>query len=400
MGNVFSRSKKQEYVYVHFNKKKFRVLFTAEDLNADKQVPLQQFRTKLAKVLNVPALSLTLYQQKPQKKLENMSATLQDYGIKTGADILAIQETAPQRAAPLTPSQQIGNILNEVDTKLSARIAQFVDATPSSSKEREDEHRILGETILAKTIELDNVEVEQAEERRSRKEAIGKLQRLHKTIDEAKERAESVAGSKVQSPTSVAPLTTEQNSEALAPKHVASEAPSNSDAQETSKETPKLEPVQVTEPVKETPQVVEPVKESPQVAETAKEMPQVAEPVKETPQVAEPVEETPQVSETVRETLPVSDPLVETSNFAETDASQPGEVASAVHNVEPPKVEEATVESNVERSQEAKRAEAAPEAIPEAAPDASTEPVESKETTPVSKPKNKKKTNKKKNKKR
>lgn len=321
MGNVFSRSKKQEYVFVHFNKKKHRIFLTPEDLNANNQVPLQQFRTKLAKLLNVPALSLTLYLLKPQKKLENMSATLQDYGIKSGADILAVQEAAPRTTASLSASQQIERILEDVNSNMGSRITRFVDAAPASAKEREDEHRILAETILAKTIELDNVEVDESEERAMRKEAIGKLQQFHKKIDEAKARADHKADEpKPAQDTANVPSNVQEIPEAsesvvinqvAKPDNQAVGPSQNSQlpkpaSQERLNEVPRVNvpkmavPAVPQVPVKEVPpaepvisQVSELVQENAQVSEPSNQIPEVYDPAKEFTHVLDAAKENP-----------------------------------------------------------------------------------------------------------
>lgn len=172
---------------MHFNRKKLRVVFTEDDYNSDKKIPLRQFRTKLAKALDIPATTLLIYQLNPQKKLGNMGSTLDDYGIKNGGELLAVQEESakPQQPKPKTPSEQIDAVVNSVETELGDRIRAFVDHPPADPAAREQENRVLCEVVLAKTISLDNVEVTTPEERQKRKQAIATLQGYHKTIDDA-----------------------------------------------------------------------------------------------------------------------------------------------------------------------------------------------------------------------
>lgn len=182
-------------VHVHFSGKKLRVVFNDDDYNKENKIPLQQFRTKLAKALNVPATSLLIYQLSPQKKLGNMGATLDDYGIKNGGDLLAVQEESakPKPAQPKTPSEQIDGVVDSVRTDIGERMDNFINNPPTNPEKLEQENRVLCEVILAKTISLDNVEVTTPEERQKRKQAVARMQEYHNTVDKAMKSAEQKA---------------------------------------------------------------------------------------------------------------------------------------------------------------------------------------------------------------
>lgn len=182
-------------VHVHFNGKKLRVVFNEDDYNQENRIPLQQFRTKLAKALGVPATSLLIYQLSPQKKLGNMGATLNDYGIKNGGDLLAVQEESakPKPAQPKTPTEQIDAVVASVRTDIGERMDNFINNPPTNPDKLEQENRVLCEVILAKTISLDNVEVTTPEERQHRKQAVAKMQEYHNTVDRAMKSAEQKA---------------------------------------------------------------------------------------------------------------------------------------------------------------------------------------------------------------
>ena len=369
MGNLFSKTRTKQ-VLVHFNGKKHRVVFSKEDYNADNKIPLQKFRTKLAKSLQVPATSLKLYKLKPsQTQLENMGATLESYGLKSGSELLAVrEEPKPAAAAPVSAGEQVKQIMASVEADIGGRLHAFVANPPADAETRETEHRVLSETVLARLISLDNVEIATPEERAERKAAIAKLHKYHEDVDKARDAPAAAAAA--QEPTNTpndaaapkadapevapkaeAPQAETPKAEAPKPEAPKAEAPKAEapQAEAPKAEVPKAEAPKAEAPKAEVPQAEVPKAEVPKAEVPKAEAPQVEVPKAEVPKVETPKAETPKV-ETPKAEIPKAEaPKVETPNVEEaapkTEASKVEEAAKETPKTETPKAE---VEEKIE----------------------------------------------------
>lgn len=188
MGNLFSsllRSGRVESVRVAYDGKVTRIAFDSNDYDGEKHVPVGTLQRKAARALNVPEEELVLSVKSSRRKLAEPSKTLESYGVANKTEISAQRVArAPKVSLPqLAPQEEISKILDSVETELGQRIEQFIQDPPKDREAREDEHRVLSEIILAKTISLDNVQIANEQDRATRKRAIAKLQQYHHELD-------------------------------------------------------------------------------------------------------------------------------------------------------------------------------------------------------------------------
>jgi len=362
MGNLFSKTRTKQ-VLVHFNGKKHRVVFSKEDYNADNKIPLQKFRTKLAKSLQVPATSLKLYKLKPsQTQLENMGATLESYGLKSGSELLAVrEEPKPAAAAPVSAGEQVKQIMASVEADIGGRLHAFVANPPADAETRETEHRVLSETVLARLISLDNVEIATPEERAERKAAIAKLHKYHEDVDKARDAPAAAAAA--QEPTNTP-------NDAAAPKADAPEVAPKAEAPQA--ETPKAEVPKAEAPKAEAPKAEAPKAEAPKAEVPKAEVPKAEVPKAEAPKAEVPKAEVPKAeapkaevpkaevpkAEVPKAEVPKETPKAETPKVEVPKAEVPKAEAP---KVETPNLEEAapkTEASKVEEAVETPKAEA------------------------------------------
>lgn len=198
LASLFGGSKIQ-YVAVKYENKEYRITFTPEDYSGN-SVTVGSLRNMLAKQFKVPATHLSLFVLKPQRKMSNNKAFLEDYGLENGSTVVAVfktgeaAESAPAKApkattAPPTPKQQLEAVTKAVDVDLGEdRINAFVRAPPADEKARDKEYRLLSEIILQNTIKLDNVDVSESQDLRAQRKAlINKFHKYHADIDAANE---------------------------------------------------------------------------------------------------------------------------------------------------------------------------------------------------------------------
>ncbi|PRT55369.1 BAG family molecular chaperone regulator 1A [Wickerhamiella sorbophila] len=190
---------KIQYIVVNYEKKEYRITFTAEDYT-DNSVTVGSLRNMLAKQFKVPVTHLSLFVLKPQRKMSNNKASLEDYGLINGGTVVAVfkrtdeADPAPAPApkattAPLSPKQQLDAVAKAVDAELGEdRINAFIKSPPADAKARDKEYRLLSEIILQNTIKLDNVDVSGSQDLRlERKALINKFHEYHADIDAANE---------------------------------------------------------------------------------------------------------------------------------------------------------------------------------------------------------------------
>lgn len=188
MGNLFSnlwKSSKLESVRVIYDGKTHRIAFAASDYDSDKHVRVSTLIRLAAQELQIPESELALSVKSTQRKLSEPKKTLESYGVANKTEVAAQKVvSAPKVVIPkLQPKEEISKVLEEVETELGARIDAFIQAPPADKEARAEEHRILSEVILAKTIALDNVQIASEDDRATRKRAIAKLQQFHHELD-------------------------------------------------------------------------------------------------------------------------------------------------------------------------------------------------------------------------
>lgn len=403
MGNLFSnlwKSGKIEYVRVQYENQTSKITFSGNDYTKDKHVLVKTLQQRAAHALNIPVEELVLSVQNSHRKLTDASKSLESYGVGPKTEIVATRAQAAPKIKIPTPAakDEISKILQEVESELGGRIKEFITNPPKDAEERDNEHRILSEVILAKTIALDNVQISNDDERLARKKAIASLQKYHhevdKTLNDMKvaQHAEEAEKSRHEVLDDVSkkeePETTEAAVAEIEAKIEETEETKQTEETEETKEVEQPEELKEVEQPKETeepeePKDSEPVKESTEavVAETkAKEV--------ETAQATEEVKIEESTEAKVAETdaqIKETEAKVAETNEETTEAKEAETEARIEETAEEPEVTKETAEETAEEPKETKEETKEVSAEPTEPTESteSTEPTETKEESPV-----------------
>ncbi|GMM52526.1 hypothetical protein DASB73_034890 [Starmerella bacillaris] len=398
MGNLFSnlwKSGKIEYVRVQYENQTSKITFSGNDYTKDKHVLVKTLQQRAAHALNIPVEELVLSVQNSHRKLTDASKSLESYGVGPKTEIVATRAQAAPKIKIPTPAakDEISKILQEVESELGGRIKEFITNPPKDAEERDNEHRILSEVILAKTIALDNVQISNDDERLARKKAIASLQKYHhevdKTLNDMKvaQHAEEAEKSRHEVLDDVSkkeePETTEAAVAETEAKIEETEETKQTEETEETKQTEEPKEVEQPEEVEQTeePKDSEPVKESTEavVAETkAKEV--------ETAQATEEVKIEESTEAKVAETdaqIKETEAKVAETNEETTEAKEAETEARIEETAEEPEVAKETAEETAEVTKEETKEEPKEVSAEPTESTEPTEPTETKEESPV-----------------
>lgn len=92
----------------------------------------------------------------------------------------------------MTAREKIEKVLEEIEKDIAPLISKFVGHIPEDKQQRDDEHRLISETLLQKMLVLDGIDTTQEEEgehevplRQKRKEAVNEVHKHLSTADAA-----------------------------------------------------------------------------------------------------------------------------------------------------------------------------------------------------------------------
>lgn len=220
--------------------KTYNVIFEDSDFTVDEArgrsgVTLGFLKSKLEPIIGS---RVDIYQLRPKRRLSDNDMYLADYEVYTDDRLVAIAKQKKEEAEskpgkskrgkkkgkkgkssegankqdgtstasaptstpppptpppkPLSPREQIQNIMDDVNENIKPHVDKFVANPPEAKAEREDIHRRLGETILQKMLKLDDVVTDGDDELRTlRKQAINSMHNYHEALDEAFKAAQS-----------------------------------------------------------------------------------------------------------------------------------------------------------------------------------------------------------------
>lgn len=111
-------------------------------------------------------------------------------GNRDTTNISSIPRSFPKK--PLTAREKIEKVLEEIEKDIAPLISKFVGHIPEDKQQRDDEHRLISETLLQKMLVLDGIDTTQEEEgehevplRQKRKEAVNEVHKHLSTADAA-----------------------------------------------------------------------------------------------------------------------------------------------------------------------------------------------------------------------
>lgn len=141
------------------------------------------------------------------KNLKDDSVTLRSLGMGSGTKILCMATlqrpkttansvgVAKQKQEPvLTPLQRIEAVQQSVQDKTGVLTRDFIASPPKDTKDREDTHRRISETIMAELLKLDGIESDDPAVRVRRKEVVKEMQHTLETVDAVLKQQSAGAG--------------------------------------------------------------------------------------------------------------------------------------------------------------------------------------------------------------
>jgi len=186
--SVVSSQTASDSVTVWYGPEKFPVTFEKNAISA-KRATLKELKSHCARRIGTPKLRYYF----AGIELANDDRALAQYGIRSGAQILVMEDLRDDAQPPQHSKKSFVDIIqasvDRTKNELGPQVDDYLKSTPTDPVKNKEIHTNLGELLLQRLLDLDTIDIPQdledaSEARQKRRNAVKWTQSLLDKVDE------------------------------------------------------------------------------------------------------------------------------------------------------------------------------------------------------------------------